>query len=217
MNTDLIAQTPNLTVVAEYTPHAAQDGAYQSEAQMEAQLISQLSEQGYQQANITTEQEMIANLRVQLETLNDFHFTDDEWTRFFSTELANQNMGIVEKTRLLQDGDTRIAFTLHDGTTRNILLLDKTRPHRNILQVTHQVQQGKETPYSPYKPYSPHETPTPHSHRYDITILVNGLPLVHIELKKRGVDLREAFNQIKRYNRDSFWAGAGLYLSLIHI
>lgn len=217
MNTDLIAQTPNLTVVAEYTPHAAQDGAYQSEAQMEAQLISQLCEQGYQQANITTEQEMIANLRVQLETLNDFHFTDDEWTRFFSTELANQNMGIVEKTRLLQDGDTRIAFTLHDGTTRNILLLDKTRPHRNILQVTHQVQQGKETPhspyspYKPYEPYSPHETPTPHSHRYDITILVNGLPLVHIELKKRGVDLREAFNQIKRYNRDSFWAGAGLY------
>jgi type I restriction enzyme R subunit len=137
---------------------------------------------------------LIANLRKQLELLNDFTFTDSEWDRFFTECIANTNEGIVEKTRKIQDDHIQI-LKREDGTTKNIYLLDKKNIHNNRLQVINQYEEagGK------------HET------RYDVTILVNGLPLVHVELKRRGVAIREAFNQIKRYQRDSFWAASGLF------
>jgi type I restriction enzyme R subunit len=137
---------------------------------------------------------LIENLRKQLELLNDFTFTDSEWDRFFTECIANTNEGIVEKTRKIQDDHIQI-LKREDGTTKNIYLLDKKNIHNNRLQVINQYEEagGK------------HET------RYDVTILVNGLPLVHVELKRRGVAIREAFNQIKRYQRDSFWAASGLF------
>ena len=137
---------------------------------------------------------MIENLRKQLELLNDFTFTDSEWDKFFTECIANTNEGIVEKTRKIQDDHIQI-LKREDGTTKNIYLLDKKNIHNNRLQVINQYEEagGK------------HET------RYDVTILVNGLPLVHVELKRRGVAIREAFNQIKRYQRDSFWAASGLF------
>ena len=137
---------------------------------------------------------LIENLRKQLELLNDFTFTDSEWDRFFTECIANTNEGIVEKTRKIQDDHIQI-LRREDGTTKNVYLLDKKNIHNNRLQVINQYEEagGK------------------HENRYDVTILVNGLPLVHVELKRRGVAIREAFNQIKRYQRDSFWASSGLF------
>ena len=137
---------------------------------------------------------MLANLRVQLERLNDLEFTDNEWRRFLNEVVASPTAGIEEKTRMIQEDNIQV---LHrdDGTTRNVRLIDKTRVHANRLQVLHQFEEEAG------------RRPT----RYDVTILVNGLPLVQIELKRRGVAIKEAFNQINRYQRDSFWAGSGLY------
>lgn len=196
----LVAETPERTVVSSYEPKDKHAVQYQTEAELEKALIRQLQEQGYERLNITTETELIANLRNQLERLNDYHFTDTEWDRFFKTCIANDNNGIVEKTRIIQEDYVQL---LHrdDGTTKNIYLLvkdtdkEKGGIHHNYLQVINQ--------------YTP-EGGT-YSNRYDVTILVNGLPLVHIELKKRGVSIKEAFNQINRYQRDSFWSGCGLF------
>ncbi|MBE6081867.1 MAG: type I restriction endonuclease subunit R, partial [Tissierellaceae bacterium] len=150
--------------------------------------------QGYEYISVHNEAALIANLRKQLELLNDFTFTNSEWDRFFTECIANTNEGIVEKTRKIQDDHIQI-LKREDGTTKNVYLLDKKNIHNNRLQVINQYEEagGK------------HET------RYDVTILVNGLPLVHVELKRRGVAIREAFNQIKRYQRDSFWAASGLF------
>ena len=192
---NIVASTDEATVVAEYAAeYNVRPEKYQSEAELEQEFIRQLTSQGYEYISVHNETSLIENLRKQLELLNDFTFTDSEWDRFFTECIANTNEGIVEKTRKIQDDHIQI-LKREDGTTKNIYLLDKKNIHNNRLQVINQYEEagGK------------HET------RYDVTILVNGLPLVHVELKRRGVAIREAFNQIKRYQRDSFWAASGLF------
>jgi len=183
------------TVALSYDPIPKNAFLYESEQQMEDRLIAQLKAQGYGNPDIHSEAELVSNLRVQLQRLNGYTFTDSEWKRFFEGELAKPNSDIIEKTRLVQDSDTAISLLLDDGSRKNIRLLDKKDIHRNYLQVINQyVPEGGS-----------------HANRYDVTILVNGLPLVHIELKRRGVNIKEAFNQIKRYGRESFWSGSGLF------
>ena len=192
---NIVASTDEATVVAEYAAeYNARSEKYQSEAELEREFIRQLTSQGYEYISVHNEAALISNLRKQLELLNDFTFTDSEWKRFFKECIANSNEGIVEKTRKIQDDYIQI-LKREDGTTKNIYLLDKKNIHNNRLQVINQYEEegGK------------HET------RYDVTILVNGLPLVHVELKRRSIAIREAFNQINRYQRDSFWASSGLF------
>lgn len=192
---NVVASTEEATVVAEYTSeYNVRSEKYQSEAELEREFIKLLTSQGYDYLPIHNEASLINNLRKQLELLNDFNFTDNEWKRFFSECIANPNEGIVEKTRKIQDDHIQI-LKRDDGTTKNIYLIDKKNIHNNRLQVINQYE----------------EHCGAHEARYDVTILVNGLPLVHIELKRRGVAIREAFNQIKRYQRDSFWSSSGLF------
>lgn len=198
-----IAVSSESTVVAEFEADPAAIGKYQSEAALEAELVRMLQEQAYEYLPITTEADLVANLRAQLEALNQVTFSDAEWHRFYTTVIASANDGVREKTIRIQE-DHVIAFKRDDGTTKNIALIDKTHIHRNRLQVINQYE-------VPTSPSADGQTPGQRANRYDVTILVNGLPMVHIELKRRGVDLREAFNQIKRYHRDSFWAGSGLF------
>lgn len=155
-----------------------------------------LTEQGYEYLNIHNEKDLIANLRAQLEKLNNYNFSETEWDRFFKNSISNQNEGIVEKTRKIQEDNVQV-LKRDDGST-NITLIDKKNIHNNFLQVINQYVIGT-------------AEGAKHDNRYDVTILVNGLPLVHVELKRRGVAIREAFNQINRYQRDSFWAGSGLF------
>ena len=190
-----IAEFQNSTVAVAYQPIAKSATQYQSESQMEARLIAQLKAQGYEYAQIHSEEELIKNLRTRLEKLNDYTFSDSEWNRFFTMELAKPNSNIIEKTKMIQEKDTAISVLLDDGSKKNIRLLDKKQIHRNYLQVINQ-----------YVPDG-----GARANRYDVTILVNGLPLVHVELKRRGVNIKEAFNQINRYGRESFWAGNGLF------
>lgn len=182
------------TVVTEYQPETKRSDSYQSEAALEKAFIDMLTQQGYERLYINSAEALVANLRRQLELLNNYKFTDREWDSFFKSKLANANEGIAEKTKKIQE-DYVQNLTREDGTTQNIVLIDKKNIHNNRLQVINQ--------------YEEHEGR--HDTRYDVTVLVNGLPLVHVELKRRGVALKEAFNQIKRYQRDSFWAGCGLY------
>ena len=196
---NIISQNPESTLVSEFKRDDKRERSYQSEAALEATFIRQLQEQGYEYLPIVDEKSLIANLRSQLERLNDFKFSDSDWDLFFKMVLANQNDGIVEKTNTIQNDSVKVLSLVDGGkdgvSFRNIRLIDKDDIHRNSLQVINQyvVEDGAR------------------SNRYDVTILVNGLPLVHIELKKRGVDLKEAFNQINRYQRDSFWAASGLF------
>lgn len=191
---NIIAATTESTVVSEYIPEPRKSDAYQSEAALENEFIRLLQSQGYEYIQVRSEAELIQNLRRQLEALNRMTFTEEEWKRFFKNHLAGANEGIVEKTRKIQSDHVQ-PLQRDDGTSKNVYLLDKKNIHNNRLQVLNQYEedQGKRNT------------------RYDVTILVNGLPLVHVELKRRGVPIREAFNQIKRYQRDSFWAGSGLY------
>lgn len=191
---NIITESMDSTVVTEYKPVRAKSESYQSEAELEKEFISLLQEQSYEYLPIHKEEDLIVNLRKKIEKLNDYVFTDDEWKRFFADYISNPNQHIVEKTRTIQE-DYRKILKRDDGTTKNISLIDKTNIHNNSLQVINQyvVEDGK------------------YDNRYDVTILVNGLPLVHVELKRRGVALKGAFNQINRYQRDSFWAGSGLY------
>lgn len=195
MNTyDLISENPESTVVAEFEPGYRSAAQYQSEAEMEDDFIRQLTRQAYDYLPIKTEQELTDNLRAQIERLNSVKFSDDEWQRFFSEHLGNPQQGIVEKTRTIQEDHIK-AWTRPDGSKVNIYLIDKDNIHNNALQVINQyVPEGGAF-----------------ENRYDVTILVNGLPLVHVELKRRGVSIKDAFNQISRYQRDSFWAGSGLF------
>lgn len=190
----LILEGPESTVCAKVPDVARQSSAYQTEEQLENELIDQLVAQGYGRATFTDEAGMVANLRCQLEELNGFAFSDPEWDRFFTTYIANKAEGIVEKTRRIQRSPV-IDFVLDDGTIKNIALLDRKHIYRNRLQVMNQYEANEGV----------------HKNRYDVTILVNGLPLVHIELKRRGVELRQAFNQIERYQRESFWSESGLF------
>ncbi len=194
MTYKIVASTNESTVVAEYKPNEARSDSYQSEAQLEYEFIQLLSSQGYSYLTIRNEDELISNLRLQLEQLNDYKFSDSEWKSFFNNNLTNTNEGIVEKTRKIQADHIQI-LKRDNGETKNIYLLDKKNIHNNKLQVINQYEEAEGN----------------HNTRYDVTILVNGLPLVHVELKRRGVAIREAFNQIKRYQRDSFWASSGLY------
>ena len=200
---NLIASAEESTVLAQYVrEERAPYGSYQSEEALERALIRLLEEEGYAYLPIHDEAELIANLRTQLSALNDYDFTDAEWERFFKTSIAPASDGIAAKTRRIQT-DYIQNLKRDDGTTKNIRLIDKENIHNNRLQVINQyaVEGGREAG----------EHAAAHANRYDVTILVNGLPLVHLELKRRGVEIRQAFNQIRRYQRDSFWAGAGLY------
>lgn len=189
-----IALSSESTVVAEFVPElTARDSAYQGEAELEREFIRQLQRQAYEYLPITSEAELVANLRRQLEALNKITFSDAEWQGFFTGKIAGANEGIVEKTARIQEDHIQV-LKRDDGSTKNIYLIDKQHIHNNRLQVINQ-----------------YEVTGAHANRYDVTVLVNGLPMVHIELKRRGVDIREAFNQINRYQRDSFWAGCGLF------
>lgn len=191
---NLVASGNESTVVAEYIPEASRSDTYQSEAALEREFIRLLTTQGYEYLAIHDETSLISNLRKQLEALNRYVFSDGEWEQFFSGCIAGANEGIMEKTRKIQTDHVQI-LRRDDGTTKNIYLIDKKNIHNNHLQVINQYQENEGA----------------HATRYDATILVNGLPLVHVELKRRGVAIREAFHQIKRYQRDSFWASSGLY------
>lgn len=194
---NIVAATSENTVVTEYEPVKARSNSYQSEAELEKEFIRMLTEQGYEYLQIHTEKDLIANLRNQLERLNAYKFSASEWDRFFKDSIANQNDGIVEKTRKIQEDNVQV-LKRDDGSTKNITLIDKKNIHNNYLQVINQYVIGK-------------SDGAKYDNRYDVTILVNGFPLVHVELKRRGVAIREAFNQINRYQRDSFWAGSGLF------
>ena len=191
---NIVAQTTENTVVTEYKPSECRADFYQSESELEQEFINLLCEQGYEYLPIHSEKELIKNLRSQLETLNQYQFSDTEWENFFNAIIANSNESIAEKTMKIQEDNVQI-LKRDDGMTKNIILIDRADIHNNSLQVINQysVQGAK------------------YNNRYDVTILVNGFPLVHIELKRRGVAIREAFNQINRYSRDSFWAGSGLF------
>lgn len=194
---NIVAETNENTVVTEYEPVKVRADQYQSEAALEKEFIRMLCEQGYEYLSIHTEKDLIANLRTKLEELNNYKFTDTEWHQFFHSAVANPNEHIIEKTRKIQEDNVQV-LKRDDGSSKNITLIDKQNIHNNRLQVINQYVIGKEDGAN-------------YDNRYDVTILVNGLPLVHVELKRRGVAIREAFNQINRYQRDSFWAGCGLY------
>ena len=190
---NVVSASDESTVITEYKPSAKRSDSYQSEADLEREFIRLLGEQSYEYLNIKSEEDLIKNLRKKLEQLNNYEFTDGEWERFFNECMANPNEGIVEKTRKIQEDNVQNLKT-DAGFTKNITLIDKKNIHNNKLQVINQ-----------------YEASGNYDNRYDVTILVNGLPLVHVELKRRGVAIKEAFNQIDRYQRDSFWASCGLY------
>ena len=190
---DVMAFGGQATVCSALPKQQRRSSAYQSEAQLEDAFVRQLCRQGYERLVVSSEEELIANLRTQLEALNRTSFSDKEWARLFKGWIAADNDGIVEKTRRIQR-DHVYALRMDDGSVRNVSLIDKRNVHNNRMQVMNQyAQQGS------------------YDNRYDVTVLVNGLPLVHVELKRRGVAIQEAFNQIERYQRDSFWSGCGLY------
>lgn len=191
---NIIAENEDYTIVSDYQAIYRKSDKYQSEAQLEKEFIKTLTEQGYDYLPIHKEQDLVDNLRVQLQKLNGYTFTDSEWKRFFNDVIANQNEGIEAKTAKIQEDHIQV-LKRDTGETKNIYLIDKKNIHNNYLQVINQYEEEQGN----------------HDARYDVSILVNGLPLVHIELKRRGVQLKEAFNQIDRYQRDSFWAGCGLY------
>ena len=191
---NIVFEMNKSTVVAEYEPLKKKSDSYQSEASLEKEFVRMLTEQGYEYLRVHDADGLVNNLRDQLELLNDYKFSENEWLRFFNNNIANNNEGIVEKTKKIQEDHIQV-LKKDDGTSRNIYLIDKKNIHNNRLQVINQyVENGGN-----------------YDNRYDVSVLVNGLPLVHIELKRRGVALKEAFNQIKRYQKDSFWAGSGLY------
>ena len=290
-NYDLVAQNPKSTVVAEYLPSYKRAENYQSEADLERAFIKQLQTQAYEYLKITQEKDLILNLRKQLEKLNNYQFSDNEWEYFFKNEIANPNQSIAEKTTTIQEDYIKI-LKCDDLLSKNIYLIKKDNIHNNNLQVINQyaTEDGLPAPHSGqyciyvlkcadnsfyigqtdnferrlqehkngkgaewtrnHLPIEPvhweifatrdesikreHELKTgfgrkwlkrecannrlsatrqagQRANRYDVTVLVNGLPLVHIELKRRGVAIQEAFNQINRYQRESFWASSGLF------
>ena len=189
-----IAESNNFIVLDKYTQEWKVAESYQSENELERELISDLQNQGYEYLpGLTTPEQMLVNVREQLQTLNKVEFTEGEWLRFVETYLDKPSDTIVDKTRKIHD-DYIHDFVFDDGHIQNIYLVDKKNIARNKCQVIKQFEQ----------------TGT-HANRYDVTILVNGLPLVQIELKKRGVAIREAFNQVHRYSKESFNSEHSLY------
>ncbi len=191
---NMLISTLESTVVTEYIREDIPAYSYQSEADLEREFIKNLQNQGYEYLSIHNEKELIVNLKDKLEKLNNIIFSENEWERFFKEKIANKNDSIIEKTRTIQE-DYIKSFTRDNGSLVNIRLIDKKNIHNNFLQVINQYKEENGN----------------HNTRYDVSILVNGLSLIHIELKRRGVAIREAFNQINRYQRDSFWAGSGLF------
>lgn len=192
---NLVVENMQSTVVASYElDKSKREKFYQSEAELEKAFINQLKDQAYEHLSITNEEGLILNLRKQIEKLNDYTFTDNEWKHFFESEIANPSQGIVEKTFTIQE-DFKKSLARDNKQAKNIYLIKKDSIHENHLQVINQYKtsQGRRV------------------NRYDVTILINGLPLIHIELKRRGVALQEAFNQINRYQQESFWAGSSLF------
>lgn len=195
---NVVAQTSENTVVAEYKPEQRRSDSYQSEAALEREFIRLLTEQGYTYLRIHSEKEMLANLRAKLSELNNYTFSDAEWQRFFNECIKGTDINdIAEKSRKIQEDYVQV-LKRDDGTSKNIKLIDKENIHNNCLQVINQYAVSE-------------EEGAKHDNRYDVTILVNGFPLVHVELKRRGMPIRTAFDQIERYQRESFWAGCGLY------
>ena len=190
----IVIENTQSTVVAKYEADEQRENDYQSEAALEKAFIELLQQQAYEYLPLHTEAELISNLRKEIEKLNHIQFTNSEWNRFYKDILANQNNGIVEKTFLIQEDNVQ-SFNFDDGHQDNVTIFDKKNVHNNYLQVINQ--------------YTPEGGAR--ENRYDVTILVNGLPLVHVELKRRGVPIRQAFNQINRYQRESFWSGTGLF------
>lgn len=194
MDINVIASTNQSTVVSQYNPVPRTRKAYQSEAELEQELIENLVSIGYEYLDIHEEKDLLNNLKMQLEKLNNIVFSNDEWNSIYKNKISNSNLSIKEKAKIIQQ-DYIYELTRDDGSLMNVYLINKEDIHKNSLQVINQYVQNKGV----------------HDNRYDVTVLVNGLPLVHIELKRRGVAIREAFNQINRYQRESFWAGSGLY------
>ncbi|EKO3704492.1 type I restriction endonuclease subunit R [Vibrio sp. 070316B] len=189
-----IAESNNFIVLDKYTKQLQPSDSYQSESDLERELIQDLQNQGYEfLPELTTPDSMMANVRTQLQDLNKVEFTDAEWGRFQEQYLNTPSDNIIEKTRKVHS-DYIYDFVFDDGHIENIYLFDKTTIARNKVQVIKQFEQTGS-----------------HANRYDVTILVNGLPLVQIELKKRGVAIREAFNQVHRYSKESFNADNSLY------
>lgn len=191
----VLVNSDDACVLSSYEPVPKDDANYQSEAALENRLIHVLGMQGTAHLPITSEAELIANLRRCMEELNNISFTDSEWDTFFKGFLANGSDGVHEKTKKFQHNWRYPLKREVDGTTKNIEIVDKDNINRNRVQVINQYVPGGGT----------------YENRYDVTILVNGLPLVHIELKRRGGSIREAFNQIERYGRESFWADSALF------
>lgn len=184
-----------LSTSAEGADEYGQGKRYQSEQELEAEFIKLLGANGYEYLSVTDEPSLVRNLRSRLGRLNGMIFSDKEWDQFFGHYIANNNESIEDKTTKVQE-DHIYCLTREDGTKKNVRILDKTNLHNNSVQVINQYESSASAS---------------HHYRYDVTILVNGLPMVHVELKRRGVKIREAFNQIDRYQRESFWSGSGLF------
>ena len=191
--TSTIAEMTNGIILANYEKILQVQEAYQSETELEESMIKNLVLQGYEKFNGKTSDDLYKNLKIQIEKLNKVTFTDEEWKRFLAEFLDSPNDGMIERTRKIQENHI-YDFIFDNGHLKNIKIIDKKNIHNNFLQVTNQIRQEGT-----------------HNNRYDVTILVNGLPLVHIELKKRGVNLHEAFNQIHRYSKESFNTENSLY------
>lgn len=182
-----IAESNNFIILEKYIREWKVAESYQSEGDLERELVTDLQNQGYEfQPDLNSQETLLANVRTQLQTLNNVQFSNGEWLRFVETFLDKPSEGIVDKTRKIHD-DYIHDFVFDDGRIQNIYLLDKKNLARNKVQVIKQFEQTGS-----------------HANRYDVTILVNGLPLVQVELKKRGVAIREAFNQVHRYSKESF-------------
>ena len=193
-NYKTIAESKNFIVLDQYTREWAVAESYQSEDALEREFVQDLENQGYTYSpEINTPEKLLANVRLKLEGLNQVQFSEAEWKRFVETFLDKPSDGIVDKTRKVHD-DYIHDFVFDDGRIQNIYLFDKKQVARNKLQVIKQFEQTGS-----------------HANRYDVTVLVNGLPLVQVELKKRGVALREAFNQVHRYSKESFNSELSLY------
>ena len=189
-NTSPIVEMQGGIVLARFEKPERRVEEYQTESQLEENMINNLVSQGYERLDVRSMDDLYVNLRIQIEKLNDVKFSDSEWKRFLLEYLDAPNDGIIEKTRKIQENHI-YDFIFDDGRLRNIKIIDKKNIHNNHLQVVNQVTVAK--------------------NRYDVSVLVNGLPLVHIELKKRGVNIREAFNQIQRYEDESFNLDNSLY------
>ncbi|TLD83094.1 type I restriction endonuclease subunit R [Helicobacter trogontum] len=192
---NLISQNDNTTIIAEYKFTPKEPKSYQSEEDLEKFLIKELSLQGYEKIALNHISDLEDNLKIQLEKLNNITFSKNEWESFYKQNIANPRLNFEDKTKILQSNNFTLTLNRDDESKKNIILIDRANPINNHLQVISQLKNES----GEFK------------NRYDVSILVNGLPLVHIELKRRGIDLKEAFNQIRRYQKESFLKGSALY------